>query len=145
MNEWREGIWLTVSALLVSTFFMLLSTIGTAVDEAAKIEQSNINSVELLKEYYRIGSYEDLIVEQSDVVNCIYNYRGKYDVYATNYVTSDNYNPVAYDCVWNSGTSSVWYTLENINSVLPPSAKYRALLSKDENGAVKCIQFKRLS
>ena len=145
MNEWREGIWLTVSALLVSTFFMLLSTIGTAVDEAAKIEQSNINSVELLKEYYRIGSYDDLIVDQADVVNCIYNYRGKYDVYATNYVTSDNYSPVSYDCVWNSGTSGVWYTLENINSVLPPSAIYRALLSRDENGAVKCIQFKRIS
>ena len=55
MSEWKEGIWIAVSALLVSVFLMFINTIGTAVRETTRIEQSNINNVEVLKEYYRTG------------------------------------------------------------------------------------------
>lgn len=145
MSDWKEGIWIALSALLVSVFIMFLHTVGTAVRESAKIEQSNMNNVEVLKEYYKTGRYDDTIVTQADVVNCIYESRGKYAVYATSYTTADNYTAVTYDCIWNGSTAAPWYELNNISSILPPDKKYRAFLIKDASGAITGFQFKRIS
>lgn len=71
MSEWKEGIWLAASALLVTVFLMFMNTIGTAIGTAARIEQSDTDNVEVLKEYYKIGRYDDVVVTRTDVVNCI--------------------------------------------------------------------------
>ena len=145
MSEWKEGIWICVSVFLAAVFVMLFSTVGAAVREATKIEQDNVNNVEVLRGYYKTGSYDDVIVRQADVVNCIIGFRGKYDVYATSYITSDNYSSVTYDCVWNSSTADAWFQFDNISTLLPPSAQYRALTIKDANGAIMGFRFKRIN
>ena len=157
MGEWKEGIWIAVSAIIVAVFLMLASILGMAVSESARKEQADTNNVEVLREYYKIGAYDDVIVKQAYVINCIFNYRGKYDVYATSqvptsitsYENSDDYTAVTYDCKWDSSTPDTEYTLDKIKAKLAISETddpdYRALLSKDANGAVNKIQFIRLN
>jgi len=165
LSEWKEGIWIAVSAILISLFFMFLNTVVMAVRETAKIEQENINNVLILKDHFKIGRYDNSIVGQEDVINCIMEYKSKVpSVIVDNKVSIDSPNAVFnlnlnayfilnYDWdisneyyLWD-GTMSSYddYKLEELITYIPYIAKYRARLIKDENGDVIHIWFSRIT
>ena len=77
MSEWREGIWIALSAILVTIFFIFMGVVRASVGEATRLEQDRINQVEAAREYYGIGRYNDAIVNYSDVINCIQDNKTK--------------------------------------------------------------------
>lgn len=157
MDEWKEGIWIAASTIVVSIFLIIASFLGQAVSDSTRIEQANIENVEVLKEYYKIGAYDNVIIDQADAINCIINYKGIYAVCATSLVppsiavceNTNIYSAVTYDCLWDSSTPDTEYTSGKIKNRLnigdTDDPDYRALLSKDANGAINRIQLIRLN
>ncbi len=164
MNEWREGIWIAVSAILVSIFLIFLNTVIVAVREAAKIEQENTNNVLVIKESFKIGRYDNRIVGQEDVINCIMENKTMVpNVIVDNEVSIDSPNAVINlnlnaSFTWNKlNKYYMWdgsrsdtnlyndYVLDELLEYIPYDARYRARLIKDASGNVMHIWFSRIS
>jgi hypothetical protein len=162
--EWKEGIWVAVSAILVSIFILFFNTVVVAIRESAQIEQENTNNVLALRENFKIGRYDNTIVGQEDVINCIMEYRSKVpDVIVDNNITLDspdaklnlnintgfNWNILNTYYLWDGSKSDndIYpdYRLDNLLEYIPYQATYRARLIKDANSTVIHIWFSRVT
>jgi len=168
LSEWKEGIWIAISAILVTIFILLLNTVVVAVREYAEIEQTSSNNVLILKDHFKIGRYDNTIVKQEDVINCIMEYKSKSpNVIVDNNVSVDspkatlslNLNAsFILNYIWNqSNLYYVWdgsksdtklyhdYNFDDLTDYIPYNATYRARLIKNANADVIHIWFSRVT
>ena len=170
MDEWREGIWLAVSAFLTALLITFAVVLGSMSRSVAVMQQKDIDTVAELEEYRKSAKYDNVIVNQADVVNCIYENRSKVPgVVVTRDPAVDNesasfsfFNPNASFIVnrqlnianpppppyylWDGANQDEDdYLADNLNAYMPPGATYRAKLEKDGNGVLLYIWFRRIT
>ena len=145
-------------------FFSFFNTVVIAVRECAKIEQENINNVLILKENFKIGRFDNTIVGQEDIINCIMEYKQKVpDVIVDNRISSDSstaifninlninfkWNLLNDYYLWDGSRLATGiypdYNYEDLIAYIPNSAKYRARVVKNESGDVVHFWFSRIS
>lgn len=154
MGEWKEGIWLAVSAFITATLLTFVVVMESMVKDVSRAQQRDSDSVVYLEEYRKISKYDKADANQADVVSCIMEYRlGTPAVTVTTGVVSDTPNAVytpanvagASNYKWDATNPAGDYLAENINGKVPPEARFRSFVVKDGNGAIVYIWFRRIS
>ncbi len=169
MSEWKEGIWLGISAFLTAMLITFAVVLGDVAKEVGHMQQNEINSTEEMKEYRKWAQYDNTILNPADVISCIMSNKAKapsilvdnvlsfddpdkrfnYQVDTIAGYTWDTDNPLKnIYYIWD-GTkrdTNVYpdYTFDALNMYIQPENLYRARVVKDLNGAVKYIWFKRI-
>lgn len=143
MDEWKEAVWLAVGAFVTAMLITFVVVMSSEVRQVARLQQQDIDAVAVLEEHRKWVKYDNVLVNQADVINCVLENRAQAPtVAATANPASDNPNaPFVYDYTW---TSSSDYSMNALNVRIPPGSRYRAQLIKDANGAILYIWFRRI-
>ena len=147
MGEWKEGIWLGVSAFITAMLLTFSVVMGNEAKQIARFQQKELDTISVLKEDRKWVRYDNVIVNQADVINCILENRSQVPAVAATAIPAYD-NPsasFAYNYLWNGTNPPADYSMEILNLCIPPGSTYRARLIKDGNGAVVYIWFRRIS
>jgi len=160
MTEWKEGIWLGISALLTAMLITFAVVLGGVVKEVSHMRQNELNTTAQMKEYRKWALVDNTIVNSADVISCILANKSsipsiivKKDLSVG--ASTDNFNfdvNTIKNYTWDINNSAyLWdgtkkddYTFDRLNAYIPPQATYKAHIEKDLNGVVIYIWFKRI-
>jgi hypothetical protein len=160
MTEWKEGIWLGISALLTAMLITFAVVLGGVVKEVSHMQQNELNTTAQMQEYRKWAPFDNTIVNSADVISCIIANKSSIpsiivkkdiSVSASTDIFSFNVNTIK-NYTWNidnsaylwDGTKKDDYTFDRLNAYIPPQATYKAHIEKDLNGVVIYIWFKRI-
>jgi len=164
MSEWKEGIWLGISALLTAMLITFAVVLGGVAKEVSSMQQNELNATAQMKEYRKWAQYDNTIVSSAEVISCIMANKSKIPSVIVNKLISYNNTTDVFDFDLNAsfiknydwdisneyylwdGTMSSYddYTYDVLNAYIPPQATYRAHIEKNLNGEVIYIWFKRI-
>ena len=167
MSEWKEGIWLGVSALLIAMLINFAYVLGSVAKEISNMQQDQINTTSEMKEYRQWAQYDNVILSASDVISCIIaNKSGIPAIIVNKKICFDDscnvfdFNlkePFIINHQWKiSNPYYLWdgsrkdtslykdYTFNALNEYIPPEALYSSHIEKDLNGSVIYVWFKRV-
>ena len=143
MNEWKEAVWLAISAFITAMLITFTVVMGSEVRQVSRKQQDESNAVAVMQEYRKWVRYENVIVNQGDVINCILENRSKVPsvVLSTSTPPDDASGSISYDYMWNGEVANA-YSIDFINTQIKPGT-YIANIVKDKSGAVFYIWFRR--
>jgi hypothetical protein len=160
MSEWKEGIWLGISALLTAMLITFAVVLGGVAKDISSLQQKDINTTAEMKEYCKWARYDNTIVNAADVIGCITANKSEVlSVIVYEKLSLDNpdekfnFNVAAIKSfTWNvANICYLWdgkreedYAFDRLNEYISPQTMYRAHVEKDLNGAVIYIWFKRI-
>ncbi|WP_105614120.1 hypothetical protein [Vallitalea okinawensis] len=139
MNEWTEAIWLGVSALITAMVLSFATMLGASVRHVSRIQQEEINAIEIVKEHRKYNKYDGTSVYPQDIVSLVLETRGNPAVWVDD---EDNTN-VNYIYMWDTTLPKENWQASYFTSLLPLTGSYESSLVKDANGAVLRFEFRR--
>ena len=167
MSEWKEGIWLGISAMLMAMLITFAVVLGGVAKEVSNIQQDEINTIAQMKEYRKWAIYDDTIVSSADVISCIIANKSNIPAIIVSksisfgsssnvfdfslneaFIVNHNWNISNPYYLWDGTRKDTTrypdYTFDELNEYIPPKALYHAHIKKDLNGSVRYIWFKRV-
>lgn len=146
MEEINKGITIAISAMVAAIILTFAITLGGVGKVIASGIQKDSDVQQELKEKRQWAPYDDRIVNQGDVIDCILKYRtGTPAITATGIPAPDDESaPFSIYYLWNGANPTNEYTMDYLAARIPPGAKYRSKLIKDPNGALLYVWFRRI-
>lgn len=139
MNEWSTVIWFTVSSSVTALVLTFAIMLGSSVREMSRVQQAEIDAVEMVKEYREHNKYDGTEVYPQDIISLLLEKRGKPEVW----VDTVSGSGVTFTYKWNSTLPDENWTPTYFTGLLPLTAKYEAGFVKDDNGAIIRYEFRR--
>jgi hypothetical protein len=141
MQEWKEAIWIAVSAMLAALVITFASSLGAIGGQIADQQQTQYNNMIAMQEYRQWDQYDNTLVYPQDVISFILQYRGDPEAFVD--TSAGGGAPANYSLQWTSTSAPCAYTDQDISDLLPIGVSYTANIIKDGNGAVIAVQFRR--
>jgi hypothetical protein len=139
MNEWREAIWLGISAMIAALVLSFAGILGSFAHQQASIQNEEDNAIAIVKEYRKYNQYDNQVIYPQDVISAIADSRGLPEVW----VDTVDGPATNFSWMWNPGTAPAQFSPTYLSGVFPVGGTYTASIIKDLNGAIIRLEMRR--
>ncbi|QGQ98790.1 hypothetical protein EHS13_29900 [Paenibacillus psychroresistens] len=142
MNEWPAAIWAGISAMTAALVLSFIVVLGHLASDSARIQQDDDNAVAIVKELRKYSQFNETTgLHAQDVISAIAEARGTPEIWVdTDIGVSTTFNT---NWKWVSSTPPAKFGTAYLTSIFPITAIYDGHLTKDANGAITQIEFRR--